>query len=125
MTEEVVDVVKILMDVPKMSAAPAAMAAPVQGAPMSTSLMESTARMAGIGADIRSMCTAEGAGVWLLTNASLLPAAQVESVLFQRTRGLARTHEGRPSGYGFGTPVGIDAKRVDVSTGVPPRGSPV
>jgi len=114
----VVDVVKILMDEPKMSAAPAAMAAPVQGA------LLSAARMGGIGADIRSTCTAEGA-VWRLANASLIPAAQVESVLLQRTRGVARTHEGRPSGYGFGTPVGIDAKRVDAPAGVPPRGSPV
>jgi hypothetical protein len=29
------------------------------------------------------------------------------------------------SGYGFGTPVGLDAPRVDVPTGVPPRSRPV
>jgi hypothetical protein len=29
------------------------------------------------------------------------------------------------SGYGFGTPVGVDAPRVDVATGVPPRSRPV
>ena len=29
------------------------------------------------------------------------------------------------SGYGFGTPVGVDASRLDVATGVPPRSRPV
>ena len=29
------------------------------------------------------------------------------------------------SGYAFGTPVGVDAARIDVPTGVPPRSRPV
>src|SRR5690349_18728145 len=43
---------------------------------------------------------------------------------FERAQILARTTV-QLNGYGFGTPVGVGAPRVDVATGLPPRSRPV
>lgn len=55
--------------------------------------------------------------VWTQEKSALRAAERVVTTTLRNT--------GQLNGYGFGTPVGVDVKRVDVAAGVPPRSRPV
>ena len=55
-----------------------------------------------------------------------VPAHEAKSVLVAAKRGAEFGSEGlQRNGYGFGTPAGVDAPRIDTATGLPPRSWPV
>lgn len=87
---------------------------------------ESSRQLAAHGAEIRNRNESLGSGVtvriapthvWRQEKSALLAAKRVETTTLRNT--------GQLNGYGFGTPVGVDAPRVDVAAGVPPRSRPV
>jgi hypothetical protein len=87
---------------------------------------ESSRQLAAPGAEIRNRSESLGSvvtvriaptHVWLQEKSALLAVERVETTTLRNT--------GQLSGYGFGTPAGVDVKRVDVAAGVPPRSRPV
>jgi hypothetical protein len=80
---------------------------------------------AALGADIRSHVELNGGD----TAVRIAPTHRVmrdkSALLVEKRVETTLRNTQQLSGYGFGTPVGVGALRVDVVAGVPPRSRPV
>lgn len=80
----------------------------------------------GNGTDVRHHVKPQGgaAAVRIAPMPGLMREKSVHILLAERVQTVLGNTQ-QLSGYGFGTPVGVDAPRIDVATGVPPRSRPV